>query len=199
MLINLTGLFLSLSVALAATYSRLFTVSVPALILVVWFLKSFFKVERVFRVTLWATVFVLAIARPAITQTRWNAFLDLPTGRMAFSDPLLYEKSMWVSQRTKPGDYFLDDPQICFALRLRDPSRVPFLRPTDYTRPEEVQDAIQALERHRVQFVGWYVDLDNGIIDPAGDHLGPLRSYLSAHYHVAKRLANGDKIWERDH
>jgi hypothetical protein len=197
MLVNFTGLFLFLSIAHSIGYMRLYTVSLPALVLLAWFLKSPFRVERALLRTLWATIFVLAIVRPAIMQTRWNAFLDLPTGRTAFADyPLLYEKCKWVSERAKPGDYFLDDPQICFALRLRDPSRVPFLRPTDYTRPEEVRDAVQALERHQVRFVGWYAGLENEIVDPASDHLGPLRLYLRQHYHLAKTFSNGDAIWE---
>ena len=142
---------------------------------------------------------VVAIARPAITQTRWNKFLDLPTGRTAFSDfPVLYDKCKWASERTQPGEYFLDDPQICFALRLRDPSRVPFLRPTDYTRPEQVQDAVRGLAKHNVRFVGWYAALEDEIVAPAGDNLAPLRAYLREHYHVARIFANGDEIWERN-
>ena len=199
MLISLTGLFWFASVVYSAGISRLYPVSLPALILVVWFLKSPFKTEKVLLKALWTTTLILAFMRPLITQTAWNANLDLPTGRTAFAgSPQLYEKSRWVAERTQPGDYFFDDPQICFALRLRDPSRVPFLRPTDYTRPEEVEDAIRALEQHRVRFVGWYAGLEDEITDPAGDHLGPLRAYLREHYHVAVSFSNSDQIWERN-
>jgi hypothetical protein len=196
-LIAITGLFLFLGVVPAAGFMRMHTISLPALILVAWFLKASFKTERVLLRGLWATVVVLAIARPLIVQTRWNGFLDLPTGRTAFADyPVLYEKIKWVSERTRPGDYFLDDPQICFALRLRDPGRVPFLRPTDYTTQEQVQETVQALARLHVRFVGWYASLEDEIADPAGDHLGPLRTYLQGHYHVARRFSNGDEIWQ---
>ena len=199
LLLSLTGLCLFLSAVHSAGSTRMYTISVPALILLVWFLKAPFKTERVLRQGLWAMTLVLAIARPLIAQTRWNGFLELPTGRTAFADfPVLYYKCKWVSERTHPGDYFLDDPQICFALRLRDPSRVPFLRPTDYTRPEEVRDAVEALARLHVRFVGWYASLETEIADPAGDHLPPLRVYLREHYHVAQRFSNGDEIWERN-
>jgi hypothetical protein len=199
MLVNLTGLFLYFSIAHSVGYMRLFTVSLPALILVVWFLKSSFKIERVLLGMLWAMTLVLAIARPAVIQNLWNSSLDLPTGRTAFAGfPVLYEKCKWVSERTNRGDYFFDDPQICFALRLRDPSRVPFLRPTGYTRPEEVQDAIRGLEQHQVRFVHWFLSLDNEIADPADDNLGPLRMYLREHYHVAITFSNLDQIWERN-
>jgi hypothetical protein len=199
MLISLTGVFWFASVAYSAGISRLYPVSLPALILVVWFLKLPFQTEKFLLRALWATTLILAFVRPLITQTTWNQNLDLPTGHTAFpGSPQLYEKSRWVSQRTEPGDYFLDDPQICFALRLRDPSRVPFLRPTDYTRPEEVEDAIRGLEQHRVRFVNWYAALDDEITDPTGDHLGPLRAYLREHYHVALSFSNSDQIWERN-
>ena len=155
MLLSLTGLCLFLSVVHSAGYMRMHTISLPALILLAWFLKAPFKTERVLLWGLWAMTAVLAVARPVIIQTRWSESLDLPTGRTAFAGyPILYYKVKWVSERTHPGDYFLDDPQICFALQLRDPSQVPFLRPTDYTRPEEVRDAVEALIRLSVRFVG---------------------------------------------
>lgn len=196
-LISLTGLFLFLGVVPAAGFMRMHTISLPALILVAWFLKAPFKTEGVLLRGLWAMTLALAIARPLIAQTRWNKLLDLPTGRTAFADyPVLYAKCQWVAARTKPGDYFLNDPQVCFALRLRDPSRVAFLRPTDYTTPEEVRDAVQSLARLHVRFVCWGLGLESEIADPSGNHLGPLRIYLRERYHVAQRFSNGDEIWQ---
>lgn len=198
-LISFTGLFLFLGVVRSAGFMRMYTVSLPALILLAWFLKAPFKTERFLLRALWVTTLALAVARPLITQTRWNKFLYLPTGRTAFADyPVLYDKCKWTLERTQPGDYFLDDPQICFALRLRDPSRVSFLRPTDYTRPEQVQDAVQSLAKHHVRFVGWYSGWGDEVVAPAGDHLAPLRTYLRKHYHVARIFSNGDEIWELD-
>jgi hypothetical protein len=139
----------------------------------------------------------LAILKPIVTQTRWKAYLDLPTGRTAFFQPEAYEKTKWVAERTQPSEYFFGDQLICFALRLRNPARVPFLRPTDYTRPEEVRDVVQSLEEHQVRFVSWYRGLDIPD-DSAGNHLAPIHLYLHDHYHVGKTFLNGDKIWERN-
>ena len=199
-LVSLTGLFLFLTVASAPAYSRLYVVSPPALILMAWFLNSP-PGKRIFLQSLWAGALVLAVARPLVTQIRWRAYLDLPTGRTAFFEPVLYEKCEWMSQRTRPSDYFFGDHQLAFTLRLRNVGRVPFLRPTDYTRPAEVEDAIQALERFQVQFVSWYRGLDHetdAARHPEGDHLAPIRSYLKEHYHVAQTFSNGDQIWERN-
>jgi hypothetical protein len=201
MLVNVTGLFLFLTVASAPAYSRLYVVSAPALILLVWFLDSARKIETALLRLLWVTVLVMFVARPLATQIRWKAFLDLPTGHTAFFEPVLYEKCKWVSARTRPFDYFFGDHMIAFALQLRNVGRVPFLRPTDYTRPEEVQDAIQAVDKFQVRFVSWYRGLDHERDigrRPAGNHLSPMRLYLHEHYHVAATFANGDQMLERN-
>jgi hypothetical protein len=196
MLVNIAGLSLFLAVASAPAWNRLYTVSLPALIMLVWLLDAPLKVERTLLRGLWGIVLILAIARPTVTQTRWRAYLDLPTGRTVFFEPVLYQATKWVHDRTQPGDYFFGDPLLCFDLRLRNPTRVAFVRPTDYTRPEEVRNVVEALEEHKVRFVGWYNGLDDPV-EPAGDHLAPLRQYLQHRYRVAETFSNGDRIWER--
>jgi hypothetical protein len=197
MLINTTGLSLFLSIASAPTWNRLYTVSLFAMILLVWFLNSPFKLEQTLSQILWATVAILAIAHTMVTQTRWKAYLDLPTGRTAFFELGNYQETKWVLERTRPSDYFFGDHLVGFNLRLRNPSRVAFIRPNDFTRPEEIQNLVQGLEDHQVRFVSWYQGLDDPIAGK-GNHLAPLRAYLEQHYHVAERFANGHKMWERN-
>ena len=197
MLVNITGLSLFLSIASAPAWNRLYTVSLPALIMLVWFLNSPFKLERALLRILWATVLVLAIARPVVTQTRWKAFLDLPTGRTVFFDPGVYEETKWVLERTHSSDYFFGDQLLCFDLRLRNPTRVAFVTPYAFTRPEEVRNVVQAIEQHQVRFVGWYQGLDD-LAHVQGNYLAPLRGYLESHYRVAGTFANGTTIWERN-
>jgi hypothetical protein len=200
-LVNITGLFLFLTVASAPAYSRLYAVSPPALVILVWLLNSTPKLSRLWLRLAWLTVIIMLMARPLLMQIRWKAYLDLPTGRTAFYDPLLYEKCKWMSERTHPFDYFFGDHLVAFTLQLRNAGRVPFLRPTDYTRPEEVADAIQGIEKFHVRFVSWYVGLDDekdAARHPEGNHLAPIRLYLREHYHVAQTFSNGDQIWERN-
>jgi hypothetical protein len=201
MLVNITGIFLFLSVASAPAYSRLYVVSPPALLLLVWILDSSKQTRRVALGSAWIFVLIMVVSRPLATQLSPRQFLDLPTGRTAFLDTVIFEKSKWMSERTHPSEYFFGDHLICFTLRLRNPARVPFLRPTDYTRPEEVADTIQGLEAHQVRFVSWYIGLDrekDAALHPQGNHLAPIREYLYAHYHLAQTFSNGDQIWERN-
>ncbi len=196
MLVNVTGLSLFLTVASAPTWNRLYTVSLPALIITVWFLNSTGRLERILSRGLWASALVLLLVKPIVTQARWKAFLDLPTGRTAFFHPALYEEVAWVGARTHPSDYFFGDQGVNFALRLRNPTRVAFVRPNEYTRPEEVRNVIGGLEENQVEFVSWYNGIDDSR-EGSRDPLGPLRRYLQDHYRVATSFSNGNKIWER--
>jgi hypothetical protein len=108
----------------------------------------------------------------------------------------VYEETKWVLQRTHPADYFFGDQLLCFDLRLRNPSRVLYITPYAFTRPEQVRNVVQELEERQVRFVGWYHGLDDPT-DAQGNYLGPLRGYMQSHYHVAGSFANGTKIWER--
>jgi hypothetical protein len=194
-LLNVTGIFLFFSVAAAPAYNRLCTVSVPAIITLVWLATRLPKMGPKFVAAFASAALGLACLKPAVTQTRWRASLDLPAGRTAFLDLEQYEETKWVAEREQPSNYFFGDQLICFLLTLRNPARIPLLRPTDYTRPEEVQNLLQALEEHKVSFVSWYPALDT---THAHDNLAAVRLYLLNHYHVAKTFSNGYKIWARN-
>jgi hypothetical protein len=195
MLVNITGLTLFLTIASSPAYNRLCTISIPGFIALGWLAGLPGKLEILLSRCLMVTALLMMVLKPTITQTRWEASLTLPAGRVAFLSPAEFQKVSWLSERTQPSDYFFGDELACFLLHLRNPARVPFLRPTDYTRPEEVEDLLQALQAHQVRFVSWYPGLD---VSERGDHLAPVELYLHVHYHVARTFANGDKIWERN-
>ena len=199
MLVNLVGIFTFLGVAPAPSFFRLCSVSLPALIILVWFANQPGQPEHFMLRTLWLIALVLAFAEPLTVQRHWRAYLDLPTGRTAFLNRDQFDEYRWVFQRTRPSDYFFGDQLICFALRLRNPSEINFITPTDYTRPEQVRSLVDALEQHQVRYVRWYVELDVPPPGPAShDNLGPLRAYLRNRYHVAKIFPNHDLYWERN-
>jgi hypothetical protein len=195
-LINVVGASLFLTIASAPAWNRLYTVSMPALIVLVWIVRSQNTPARLLRTSLWCLALALAVVRPTVMQARWRGILTLPTGSTAFLDRGLYEETMWLMERTHPGDYFFGDQLLCFDLRLRNPARVAYVTPFAFTTQKEVADVVQSLDAHQVRFVSWYPGLD----DPSavvGNHLSPLRTYLAEHYRIAQRFANGHVIWER--
>jgi hypothetical protein len=206
-LINVTGISLFLTVASAPADTRLYVVSAPALILTVWLLHSWSRGRR-WVLSLWVTVMFMAVVRPLFTEIRHKNYLDLAVGHtvffgdsLLFRDSLVYEKCEWMSRHSHPGDYYFGDHLVAFALGLHNVSRVPFLRPTDYTRPEEVADAIANLEKFQVKYVAWYSGLNTETEiheHPEGDHLDPMWDYLHQHYRAVVTFANQDQIWERD-
>ncbi|MGB6979045.1 MAG: hypothetical protein WBD66_07555, partial [Candidatus Acidiferrales bacterium] len=108
------------------------------------------------------------------------------------------DKYAWLAARTRPTDYILDAaslPRIYFPLGLRNPAAVPFLTITNYTRPEQVADAVAALEHKPVELVVWspYLKSLDDSDDPA-DHLNPVRDYLRDHYHPIKIFPDGDSV-----
>jgi hypothetical protein len=198
MLINLVGVLSLLSVAAAPTWARLYYVSLPALILFIWILKSERRAGRLLVNTLYATAAILMVALPISKQFHERAYLDLPTGRIAFLNREAYERYRWAASETQPSDFFFGGlfPDFYFILNLRNPGPVPFITPYEYTRPEEVQEVLAGLEAHRVKLVLWTSALDLPS-NSQGDHLGPLRAYIRNHYHVTRRSPEYD-VWSRN-
>jgi hypothetical protein len=206
MLLNIVGVSLFVSTAAAPSSFRLCTVSPPALIILIWLLKtSARRISRAILTALWVAAFLCAVTVMVKTfrhERHWRAYLDLPMGRTAFLDPGPYDEYRWLLGKTSPSDFFFGgrDAYFYFPLGLRTPSGLQYVTAHDYTRPGQVRNLIRGLEGHRVRFVMWQVELDHPMdYTAAGDHLGPLRAYLREHYHVAKTFpGNSDQIWERN-
>ena len=199
-LLNLVGLSLFLAVASAPNWFKVSSAALPALILLVWFVRSGGRFARAARLLLWLAALAVAVVKPVTAQTGWRGALETPVGRVALLEPDRFLKARWLLSRTRPGDFFLEagDTDLYFLLDLQNPATVSFLTPADYTRPEQVENVPDALERRRVRFVLWPVWLDLPEDSRrAGDHVGPLRAYLRSAYHVVQTFPDGDQVWER--
>ncbi len=79
---------------------------------------------------------------------------------------------------------------------------MPFLTPTEFTRPEQVRAVVEALEEHQVRYVLCPVDFDYEVIafslSPSVNHLAPFLEYLRTHDHVVKTFEDSDQVWERN-
>ena len=142
MLLSLVGLFLFLGVAFSPSWLRLCSVSLPALILFVWFVKSSGRFSSAITNLLWVVGAVVLVGQSVIAQTNWRAYLATPAGRVAFLEPELYEKFRWLRDRTRPGDFIFQasNCNLYYLLGLQNPTPVSFVTATGYTRPEQVQE-----------------------------------------------------------
>ena len=208
MLLNIMGLSLFASVALAPSYFRLCTVSPLAFVALIYWIRGEGKFRRILAGLLWISVFYLGVVFPLRAQISPTVYLPLPRGRMAF-DPQSagdYELMRWLSSQTRPGEFVLGTGKIDFIypLALRPVDETSGYENSRATRPEWVQSAVAALERNRVRFIEWPPDsIDPNFYRPEQDYLAPLRDYVQSNYHLVRRFENptGDElaeIWERN-
>jgi len=206
MLLSVVGLFLFLGVAFSPSWLRLCSVSLPAMIVFVWFVKSSSKHASVLTYLLWAVGTAVLAGQSVIAQVDWRAYLDTPAGRVAFHEPEVWEKFQWLRDRTRPGDFIFQasDCSLYYLLGLRNPAPLSFVTATGYTRPEQVRDVAEALERSRARFVVWGLWLDTPRHDPekqfAPRRLTPIREYLRTHYHLVRNFGDPDyeQVWQRN-
>lgn len=136
---------------------------------------------------LWSAVHVSHIAAA-------ERKLELPTGQVVVVGAEAGKYWGTLQSLAKPGDYALDAPdyQIYFFLQLKSPSPAPYLSASRFTRPEEVEQTLEQMQRHQVSFVLWSADLDgNGAPD---DSLGPLRAYIRKNFAFRGWLL-GRELW----
>jgi len=199
MLVNSLGLAFFLAIVSAPNWFKVASASLPALILLAWFLDSPGRFPQVARGLLGLAALGVGLATPLITQFDWHGVLETPVGRVAVLDADRSDKYQWVLERTRPGESILEagDTDLYFLCGLENPTETAFLTPTDYTRPEQVERAVAALQQG-VPMVLWspWLDLPDNR-HRAGDHLGALRASLRDSYRVVKTFRDGDQMWER--
>ncbi len=205
-LFTVMGFCLFASIAPGPSLLRLRIVALPpALIVLVWFLRSPQMVSKVLRASLWLGATVLIVGRPLAWQMRSIHCLDLPSGPICVRSADSRDELQWLAGRTRPSDYFFDfgwEADSYVLLQLRNPTKMPFLTPTDFTRPEQVRGVVEALEEHHVRYVLCPANFDYEVIayslPPSVNHLCPFLEYLRTHYHVVKTFEDSDQVWERN-
>jgi hypothetical protein len=197
LLIALTGLAMFLAIAPAPSPLRIFTVSPPAFILlVIWAREN--RIANILTAGLAALALCVSVLAPIRFQTHRHAFLDTPSGRVAFDQRDRLEEFQWALAKTYPGETFFGNPPVCFALGLNNPTPLNFTTPDDFTRPSQVAEVVRDLERTKVPLI---LLLPDGYLprthDHATDHMEPFREYLYKNYDLERRFATGDEAWTR--
>jgi hypothetical protein len=203
LLLAILGLSLLLSIVPAPNSVRVGAGMLPALILLVWFISTLERGRRSLVTLLWAGALGTMVIGTYQRQSHPRSILDTPGGRTAIYYDDIAERCAWLQARTRPGEYVFDTTwtNSYVLLGLKNPTPIPSLTETDYTRPEQVNHAIAGLEEHQVRYVFWLpndFDADVNQGRTTGDHLAPLRAYLGLNYHLAKTFTDGAQVLERN-
>ncbi len=203
MLVGIVGCFMLLSIAPAPDSARIAISALPALILLVWLVDSPRKVCRVFVAVLTLGTLLTAIYSVTAGRPKPVGILATPHGKLAFTDPNLYQEDLWIQQHTRPSDYFYEplSQDAYFYLDLRNPTPLSSIQNNGYTPPEQVAEVIQGLELHQPRYILWSpqaLDVLSPHENPPDASLGPLRAYLHSHYKLVEHFANSDEAWEND-
>jgi hypothetical protein len=114
------------------------------------------------------------------------------------NDPALYEEYAWVLARTHPGQFFFGMPPLYVPFHLVDPAAVDTFETTEYTRPEQIAEQVQALKTHAVPLLILRNSKEFLQAPPSpSNHSEPLRTYMLENYRLVRSFATGDEAWEK--
>jgi hypothetical protein len=199
LLLHLAGVGLFLAVVSGPRFFRLCTVAPPAILICVWLVSQPGPSLRRTRLVLWVVAAGFALLLPFNRQTQWHATLNLPIGRTAFTDPLVFHEFQWLAERTQPSEPFFNSPALALYLGLDNPTASEFVNSDDFTRPEQVAAIVQSLQRRPPHFIVTYPETTHS--SDVHDHSAPFRRYIHENYHLAQTFylnQNGryEELWE---
>jgi hypothetical protein len=133
-------------------------------------------------------------------KRHWRGYLDLPTGRTAFFDPLEFAEFQWFARHTHAGESYVGVPLYAFPLSLDDPTTVDYLTDTEYTTSDQVAAAIRGVQLHQTPMIALFGFGENSQLfatHPGRSNLGPFIAYIQANYHLTKTFVH-IQVWERN-
>lgn len=200
MLVAIAGIFMLLSIAPAPDGARIAISGLPSLILLVWLLDSPHKLARGLVGAITVGTLVIALYSVAAFRPHPVGILETPHGKLAFTDPVLYQEDSWIQQHAHPAEYFYEplSQDAYFYLDLRNPTPLSSIQNNGYTPPEQVAEVIRSLERHQVRYILWSPQALDALQPPetlAEDYVKPLRDYVHSHYTLVKIFSNSDEAW----
>ncbi len=177
------GLALSIGVSAPSAF-RLSHVSMPAVIIAVWFLTRIRSAKVIASISL-GLIAVVGGAYVIQRQTAAVAVLEMPAGRAAFLSELVFERYKWVGEHTKPGDLFYEahHPSFYFPFDLKNPTPMSLIRDNDYTPKFQVDSVVRSLQSRPPQYIAWPTKWSKAAAErEPGDHLEELWVFLQRSY-----------------
>jgi Dolichyl-phosphate-mannose-protein mannosyltransferase len=198
-LISLLGMSLLLTIITRANWIRIYSVSMPAIVLLLWAVARS-KRRSYATAAIWVVIACVAAKQIWSRQHSPYTIESLPAGRAAISGQWP-EKLFWLMEHTSPGDLFFQAQwlNLYLPLELRSPAFMDSLSATDAIPQEYVALTVQQVERQQVKYVLWSPRLI-ALSQPyryRQDDLDPFRAFLNSHYRRVHIFSDGDEIWER--
>lgn len=200
-LLSVVGIALLLEMASNLNWLRVYAVSMPAVIVFVWFITRNQAERRIMLRATWIAVGFLAMSQTLGHYRAQKTIVRLPAG-VAAVDPIARDKLEWVMHHSTPGDYFFQAawPGLYLPLALRNPIYFESVEPADRLLPSDVSSIIAGLERKQVAYILWARRLDfrGQSTNASRDNLESFRVYIHSRYTVVENFADGDSVLKRD-
>jgi hypothetical protein len=195
LLLCLVGMFLLAEVAMRPNWLRIYSVSMPGIILLPWLVDRTARLRGPFVTLLYCGVACLALRQTWARHHQEYVVCDLPAGRAAAA-PQTCEELLWITRHVKPGGFFFQAawPGMYVPLGLRNPLFIDAVGTNEQTRPEDVDVAVRQLQEREVRYILWSKRLD---LRHSGNSLAPLQTYLLNRYALVRVFSSEDELWER--
>ena len=208
LLLATVGGILMTTTIISPSIIRLYQISILSVVLVVWLLDYFFGARKLFRAAtfaLYSALIILALMLTLRNQRYPNlTVLDTPVGRTVFLDKQSAGRYLWLKDHTVPGDFVYEtyQPTVNFPLFLKNPTRMPLIRDSAYTPPEQIAETVEKLRENPPKYILWDKNWSKPKAQRApDDSIAPLYEYLLENYQpVAETYDLGERvveIWER--
>ncbi|MBB6146583.1 hypothetical protein HNQ77_004562 [Silvibacterium bohemicum] len=199
LLLAMTGSLLYLVVAARTNWTRVYTISLPAVILLIYSMTRHRRLRSRSAGAVWVLIACLATGQTALRYRHNGYVTQLPAGRVALSKQK-FDKFVWLASHTKPGDYLLQALwlNLYLPLELRSPVFVDGLLSGEVTRPEFVDLSVRQLKSKRVKYIvltPWIASATDPP-PPWENHLGPFEDYVHNHYSFVYRFPDQDEVWQ---
>ena len=192
--LTVVGAAMLAEVALSPNWLRIFAVSLPGVILLVWLTARLGRFARHVTGLLWIGVVGLAVAHIGSVQLHNSAIEDLPAGKVAAA-PEAAEQLAWLALHTKPGEFMLQAewPGMYLPLALRNPIFLDVVAGAGAARVENVELSVRQLAAKRVQYI---------VLSPRMETLDQypelFSRFVRSHYRLVWTFSDGDEVWERE-
>ena len=176
--------------ASAPTAFRIYHISIPAVVILSWFISRMRFGNSIAQVST-AALLILGILYCFQRQTAPHVTIELPAGTAAFLAPDTAEKYVWLAAEMKPGEYIYEAQHATyyFPLHLKNPSPFYLIRDNNYTPEFQVDQLMTALRSNPPRMIAWHGGWSKEPDQRApGDNLAPLWEFIRTNYRLKKEF-----------